>query len=1069
MEFSPPLKEEWDGDSEASEVPTIEVTADDGHVLVSIFAYFSLHPEDVNEDEYVPAGTPVEWHLYEWDPDPVAPSWVEATSGSFASTEGVIDDMGQAAADIDTGRVAGKRFLVSIVLPTYGSLTCYSGEIHVVAGVTRQITFQTSLDTEPVAPDHTFEVKATLYDQFGNLVIRSETETYFYETGLFEIAEEYVPSPDAQGQVTVRLRFKELIENEAPAVLTAEADSHVESTTLNVSPVVAQIFAEVPEGTGIPELSIDTPETVTLRARFRHANGENVRDGLPIRWEATNGQILSAQTSLTDGEATAVLSASGGRPGPAVITVTQVNGAYGANGQVLLRQANSAEVDCPFLPFDEEHTCPLLIRGPAGGGARITGGGTAPITLYAFTFESQENTLAGVFTPDANGALLVGVGPGTDWQFDLPGGGHALDCAGTRCGFVKGHARHGFRTGLMLDAYIIPNAGTAYGTVISKGADARLYLEGSRVRFHAVTSAGNVLLSSEELETTILPDSLGGYTIHAEFHLGMMRLIVNGQEVSVPVAGFLAGSAGPIGIGADFTATGDGQHQAVNVLPGKLDNVSIARIVRVRTGVNQLTLDANGFGSFPLTLDGGPDTPGAGDEINTDVVAVTVLIEITDASGTVVAGRSAQVLLTGRQHGENVELSTGEQGAGLSLGWEMIRHALKEQVLSPVRSVQYLCSIPFRDEVDWKQAGLSLWDVLTTVPIPGVQLARMKQIQKLVQAGGRMGKTVLFVTKLAGRAESVQNLLGYAGVLYTVYELAGATLEIVEMVLESKKDLDVLNTLHDYLEGNSRPLLEMVLDANDSGLNEEAGYPAGAAAPLAFGAAAPLAIARKHKRRKEAAHGGAARKDNLTTPSARADHKGIVSLGTNSHHTLNRILGNTHLNSTSLSPHLRFNPRCLLKILRSISQHVAPHGPIPKANYVATVKRLTLDGPQAMGVLSEIVFFIEQRSEFGLHDLNRKVGRTDVDHVGTADSRHQLKHSNEGNPPGYKSIRDWSKKMKLSTGDWSKLHFHTEFNPNLDDNATPPPPLLPKRIRTYLKARNINVHRFQLTNSICNP
>lgn len=1077
MEFSPPLKEEFEDDPEPPP-SSIQVTADAGHVFVSILAYFYLDPENLDEDEYVPAGTFVEWHVEQWNA--VEEEWVEVTEGALGDKETETDGLGQAGAEILTGTRAGEMFRVYIILPGFSTETrYYSTEIYVVAGVTKRMTFQSSLDTEPAAPDNTFEVKATLYDQFDNLVISSETETYFYETGLFQIAEEYNPSPDGNGQVTVRLQFKELIENETPAVLTAEADSYVGSTTLNTSPVVAQLFAEVPPGTGTPVLNIDTPETVTLRARFRHANGENLRDGIAINWQATNGQILSSQNTLIDGEATAVFSAAGGIPGPAVITVTQAGGAYGANGEVLLRQPNSAEVDCPFLPFDEEHSCPLLIKGPANGGARITGGGTAQLTLYSFDFETQETTLAGVFTPDASdrGALIVGAGA---WQSAMPGGGHGLNCAGSRCGFVKGHARHAFRTGLVLNAYIIPTSASASGTILSKGGDARLYLESSKVKFQASTTEGTVVLSSLILETDITPDANGGYTIHAEFYLGMMRLTVNGQEVSVALTGFLVGSPGPIGLGADMAAASGGLYQPQNVFSGLLDNVQIIRIVRVRTSSTQLTLDANGQGSFDLTLDGGPDAAGGeGDEINTEVVAVTVLVEITTAGGTVVASRSTQVLLTGRQHGANLEASTGEQGAGLSLGWEMIRHALLEQLLSPVRSVQYLCSIPFRDEVDWKQAGLSLWDVLTTVPIPGVQLARMKQIQKLVQAGGRMGKTVLLVTKLAGRAQQVQNLLGYAGTLYTVYELAGATLEIVEMVMESKKDLDVLKLLHDYLEGNSRPLLEMVLDAGETGLNAAA---SGGAAAAAFAGGAKAGSAWRMRRRKQLASFSAEEEVNVllrTGPTARAHGKKLYSLEAGRDFHIYRRIFRRGKYQYPDRPDLDFSPKCLLKIVRLLAQRVHD-GKLPLKSYVQAVKRLQQDGAPSFGNLNNIVFFLLKGDEHDLVDIDFVEQKTDMDGLGQDGGRHQLKHSSRSrqreNPtppppflgppllphprkPATRSVQAWCiKARKAAGGDMSKVHFHSQF----------PKEALQPKLQSWLSNEGVNVHTFTLNNTICN-
>ena len=1057
----------------------MEVTADDGSVLVSILAYFSLDPDDVTKDVYVPEDRAVEWHLDWWDQN--INDWVsDVVDELIESSDTTIDDMGQAAAKISTGTTAGYRYRAWVKLPYYGATKYYSGELIVVAGVTKRIEFANTLDTQPVAPEQTFEVKATLYDDYSNLVLRQETLAYFYETGLFEIAQPYDPSPDSNGQITVQLRLKEITEDQDAAIFSCEADSFVAATWLDVSPVIAHLFVEVPQGTGVPELDIDVPQTVNLRARFEHASGTKVH-GISIEWKTTNGQIVNAQTTLdANGEATAILSAAGGISGPAIISVTQTGGAYGANGEVHLRQANSVELACAFLPLDEAHTCDLLINGPAGGGARITGGGAATLLLYSYSFETREDTLTGAFTPDDTAgwpAHLVGVAPGaTDWHQSMPGGGYGLSCANGRCAAIPLHARLAFRTGVVLEAYIIPLDHTASAAIISKSPDFRLFMENSRIKFSIATNFGSFTVQSGLLGSSmdVPPDANGGYAIKAEFHLGLLRLWVNGGDPVVlpPTSGSLMpGNSGPVGLAADLTGDPVSGFTASNLFTGLMDNVRITRILSVRTGSTQLTLDQNGQGSFPLTLDGGPDPDNEGPEINTDVLVVTVLIEITNAGGSVVASRSTDVYLTGRQHGDNIKRSTGDMGTALSLGAAMITHVLKEQVIAPYRSFIYLCGIPFRDETDWKRAGLAFWDVITTVPIPGLQITKIKKVQQILQAGGKVAKVIILVSRIAGRIQRIHDLLGYLDTLHYIITNFENTLDLIKMVIESQADLDVLKLLSDYLEANDRPLLDMVMDAAEVGLNEEAGYPAvGSPAPLmaalAF-AAPPPPRPGKPKRRKTAGHHAAKEKDSLDSPTSRNHHKSLHASGKASHHNDHRSIYNSNFRNAS-RPDLDFPPKCIRKILDAFAKL-----PIPRESHDYSKKRLAQNNSQVMGNLAEIIRALEmhQNGEFqGLADVNRQTGKTDWDLVGKDGSIHQIKHSNRSKrndspppewvshprPPGLKSIEDWCAKAKKEKGgSYDGVHLHL------------PIPIgdLPPKLKSYVEkqeGKGLTVHYYQI-------
>ncbi len=547
-------------------------------------------------------------------------------SGALSSTESTTVD-GFASTTLTTSTAAGAAYRIKgrvkkLLIPAedaedppvefspgsggVAGLESTTAPITVVPGFCANITVAreegTGGSTSSLQADGTGDLMlvATLRDQFGQPVAEN-TPVVWHMAGLGNVE----PIDEVTGAGgTARAR---VVAGDAPA----DQKIRIEADGFEVTETVQNVAVEPTLSPSVATLDVSTGETATLTASF-----PNAVDGTRVRWFASKGQILNAETTVQNGEATATLKAGGGRVGTALVTVSAGGVVKGTEVAFTSSAPISVETDHPVIVGD------------------ATGNGTYDVLRLDGTTQAVPYVTSASLRVKAPGypgytatVRLGQYGPGyrARYLMNSIGGGQTPDAVGSNPATV---------TGASLD------------TARKHEGTASLYFDGISAELSVADAPTLRIEDNFKVSAWIYPDGSGGDIVSKS---GEYRLFINAQGKLAFTVTTSAGAQTVIGP----TVT-EGQWQEVS------GEYSASGALTVSVGAESFSSQATGT----LTPGTSPIQIGTGYRGWVDSLALSVGRQFTEGTGLAVTGLngSSQVVLDGS--GEAV-LNVSGEGTGV--------------------------------------------------------------------------------------------------------------------------------------------------------------------------------------------------------------------------------------------------------------------------------------------------------------------------------------------------------------------------------------------------------------------
>jgi hypothetical protein len=314
---------------------------------------------------------------------------VEGPNGSLSPTR-VVSPIGVLTTELHTSRRAGDAYYVkATVVRSENDQVAEGTEVRlgpflVEPGLPATIEMQVDEDVLPADEVSTAAFTATVYDAHGNTVSDGTPVSWnlIYDGELKEqVTETLAGEVSVNYEVGDRLFPSEVIISAGAIELSKLVEKRRLSASL--SPSAGSLVA-------------GTSQTVTLTV------SSDARDGTPVTWNTTRGTLLSAQETIIEGTAQAVLQAAG-TAGDSMVTVSVGN----ATDTVVIDNLPSGALTVSY-----EHAA--IVSAPSDG-AVVIDGLAGPVshtyisqttaTIRGTPGQSVTLTPGGFYTPNALPAL----------------------------------------------------------------------------------------------------------------------------------------------------------------------------------------------------------------------------------------------------------------------------------------------------------------------------------------------------------------------------------------------------------------------------------------------------------------------------------------------------------------------------------------------------------------------------------------------------------------------------------------------------------------------------------------
>ena len=349
-------------------------------------------------------------------------SWtlVLGTGLGYANPLATADAQGNVENEFQMSGVAGVQYRVKVKIVGFAEGEDWfngpeylTGVITVVPGLCNNVDIAKSVTSLPADGQSTMELTATFQDQFNNL-IEPGTPILWLLAGLgnLSVSSNYTNN---SGQVSAVLTAGDIAGFQS---LWIEADGHGFDIQIDNTPVAISLTP----ATGSPtSLDVTKNDTIDLTASFT-----SVKNGTPVRWFTTNGQLLNASSVVQNNSASAQLKSTGAHVRDALVTVGLGNVMRGLTVPFTAPATPPANltpaltVGVPILAGDASSGQPSVnVEQIDGTPQAVTVETGTSVTLHAPAFKStaNNNVVAQLVVShpslvditDASGNVMVGV------------------------------------------------------------------------------------------------------------------------------------------------------------------------------------------------------------------------------------------------------------------------------------------------------------------------------------------------------------------------------------------------------------------------------------------------------------------------------------------------------------------------------------------------------------------------------------------------------------------------------------------------------------------------------------
>lgn len=625
------------------EVETFQIAADEPEIWIPATVYVSGRDGDGNQT-LIPAedGTVVNWSIVTAESDAGG-----ALSGNTSETEN-----GMAAIKLTTSTAQKARFKVKAEVSTLryrpsplaavtelslppGAVTTRTQFFEVVPGDAVAITAAQTRTTMPADGKSESRVTVTLKDSTGNFAARgTDVQWRLKGSGKLKIHDHVLASED--GIVEATVTAGSIIGQQ---ILTIVADGTPLQIPIQNTAVSASLTAAYP--------SLDTHLLQTSQITLTTTG---LADGAPVTWQASKGEIINADATVTGNSATATLLATATTTGEALVTATVGDAIPSCHVVFTSSAVVSASVENPVFAYDVSAdgseslpmatgsaravayhaSTPVHISSPGHPGEWVTVGvsGSATVTAGRFAFDAETGGVTtstdGLMSATlANGAAIV--------ASTLPGasGSGVLDLpTATATATVPHYPALSLSSSSAVGLWFLPRATT--GTLIQKPGEYRVFFAPDGRLSCAFGPAGS--------ETTV---TSGSVPAPGKWHRAVMSAASG--RLTLQVDGTVSGTAWN---GSFPSSTAD---LIIGGSEGMIDDLSINHRQPGLTGVtlvtqgldaqNRIQLDAAGQATFVLGA-----APAAGPPAP---LSQTVAVEMQLAGQTAKVEDAAQVTRKG--------------------------------------------------------------------------------------------------------------------------------------------------------------------------------------------------------------------------------------------------------------------------------------------------------------------------------------------------------------------------------------------------------------------------------------
>lgn len=503
--------------------------------------------------------------------------------------------------------------------------------------VTRKTPGGDSVTALPADGSTTLIIEATVRDAFGQPVAEN-TPVSWYLAGLGTLApiDDFT---DADGKARATLTAGDVVGSQK---VTIEADTFEVVETIPNTIVTGSLTSAA------SSLDVVNNGTATLTVSVPGA-----KNGTPVRWLASMGEILNEATSIQNGQATATLRASGTRTGIAQITASVAGAIYATQIEFTSSGPISIEVDNPVIVGDASSagslsvprldgtsqaiayptSTPVRIKAPGypGHTATVRFGEAKPLKSIRYSFDQ----IIGSVTPDDTGehpATVSGATLDTTRRHEGTGSlffGDAADVVG-----IPDHADLRLQPGMAITVWAY--AAEAHGSLVSKAGEYDLAIDTQgRATFAVVTNTGTHSVTGAPLPIGRWVMVRGEYS-----STGSLKLTVDGALNTATSTGTPVNGTATVLVGEDYV----GWLDALTLDIGRQFVLGTGLSVSGLDGSNQIVLDANGEATVTLSGNGGA-TVDAANPVFRVGVQVSINPQLEAEESVVVTTRQAYAVL----------------------------------------------------------------------------------------------------------------------------------------------------------------------------------------------------------------------------------------------------------------------------------------------------------------------------------------------------------------------------------------------------------------------------------------